>query len=350
MARTDPTPSAPNPLRFSPIPVAVLKDDTIPHGAKVLLGVILDFAWSDSSTWVSVEKLAEVMGHGIRTIQMWMTSLKGHGWIRLVPDPSVKTGRRIVLVWREGEVPGEAGAGIPQAPEDAGPGRGEARRKPLRSQCNAPDSDSPDRGRRRSTTTDPGPAQDREPKPNRDVVDGNEQGREEPDAGSRATAAANTSTVEKLVGSGVTRSVAQELAKVFGDDQVSRQIEALPHRKPKDRAATLVTSIREDWSMPEELRRAEAKAARLAEEHRRRAQEESLKRVRRLHEEKAAEFWASMTPGEQERFVEEAIEHADPEYRDLIRSLKPHEPLYRAHRVAARNEHIRRKLGMEVRD
>ncbi|WP_337173512.1 helix-turn-helix domain-containing protein [Paludisphaera sp.] len=347
MARTDPTPSAPNPLRFSPIPVAVLKDDTIPHGAKVLLGVILDFAWSDSSTWVSVEKLAEVMGHGVRTIQMWMTSLKGHGWIRFEPDPSVKTGRRIVLVWREGEAPGGAGAGVPEAPEDPGPGRGEARRKSLRSQCNAPDSDSPDRGRRRSTTTDPGPAQDREPKPKRDVV-GNEQGREEPDAGSRTTA--TSSTVEQLVGSGVTRSVAEALASKFGDDQVSRQIEALPHRKPKDRAATLVSSIREDWALPEELRRAGEKAARHSEERERRAREESIKRARRLDEEKVSRFWASLTPGERERFVEEAIEHAVPEQRDLIRSLKPHEPLYRAHRAVARDEHIRRKLGLEVRD
>ncbi|OJW13124.1 MAG: hypothetical protein BGO49_20215 [Planctomycetales bacterium 71-10] len=156
--------------------------------------------------------------------------------------------------------------------------------------------------------------------------------------------------MEKLVGSGVTRSVAEELARVFGDDQVSRQIEALPHRRPKDGAATLVSSIREDWALPEELRRAKEKAARLSEERERRAREESIKRARRLDEEKVSRFWASMTPGERERFVEEAIEHADPEQRDLIRSLKPHEPLYRAYRVAARDEHIRRKLGLEVRD
>lgn len=110
MSSTTKKPSSPNPLRFSPIPVAVLKDNRIPDGPKVLLGIILDYAWSDTSTWVSVGTLALDARRSVRTIQMWLSCLKGHRWIRVEPDKSVPTGRRIVLAWRDrGSGDGEAG-------------------------------------------------------------------------------------------------------------------------------------------------------------------------------------------------------------------------------------------------
>ena len=219
MSRNDRTTSTHNPLRFSPIPVALLKDDQIPHGAKVLLGILLDFAWSDTSTWVSVETLASVMGYGIRTIQLWLGSLKGHGWIRFEPDPSVKTGRRIVLVWREENGRGEAGRAPPRprttpVPPETRTGNPLPRsaRHPTQTHQIAEDADQQQQTQVRRWTGSLVPTAM--------LLLGIEARAGRAHAGSQATATATPSTVEKLVGSGVTRSVAQELAGEFGDDQV----------------------------------------------------------------------------------------------------------------------------------
>ncbi|WP_435017982.1 hypothetical protein TA3x_005608 [Tundrisphaera sp. TA3] len=58
-------------------------------------------------------------------------------------------------------------------------------------------------------------------------------------------------------------------------------------------------------------------------------------------------YWEDPSRSERESFDEEAIE-ASPHW-DEIRSLSPQSPIFPGLKSAARWEHVRRKLGMEVR-
>ena len=56
--------------------------------------------------------------------------------------------------------------------------------------------------------------------------------------------------VASLAAEGVTPAVAVQLLSEVGPEEARKQLEALPHRKPRDRAAVLVKSIRERWDVP----------------------------------------------------------------------------------------------------
>lgn len=55
--------------------------------------------------------------------------------------------------------------------------------------------------------------------------------------------------VDSLVENGVSKRVASELVETFPDESV-QQLQALEYRKPRDRAAVLVRSIRDQWPLP----------------------------------------------------------------------------------------------------
>lgn len=75
------------------------------------------------------------------------------------------------------------------------------------------------------------------------------------------------SVVASLIAEGVTPPVAARLVLESGSEVAREQVEALPFRKPRDRAAVLVQSIRQRWAVPvaleasRETRRQEAKRA-----------------------------------------------------------------------------------------
>jgi len=56
--------------------------------------------------------------------------------------------------------------------------------------------------------------------------------------------------VEKLVATGVSPTVAQELFTSFPQEQITLQLDCLSDREPKNPPATLVTAIRQGWSPP----------------------------------------------------------------------------------------------------
>lgn len=75
-----------------------------------------------------------------------------------------------------------------------------------------------------------------------------------------------------LTAEGVSATVAATIATEANEADVREQVAALPHRKPRDRAAVLVASVRERWELPAtyraEQRKREIEAARARERDR----------------------------------------------------------------------------------
>ena len=298
-------------LPFAAVPHAAYQERKLRPGDRDLLARLTYYARNKSCCWPGNDRLAVDLGVCRRTVQYRLRALERTGWIACVRDDDLPSGRRIELLWLSSVDPSHATWCVARTKHNAPPARNEVHANKQ--------------------------------------IEG-EQDQQQPEAAARGTSrvrpAPSPVLTEKLVGLGITPSVAQELAAGFDDDRIERQIVALDHRKARDRAATLVKSIREDWAMPEAMSRSKDVAARRVEEEQHRLQSESRRRILRLHEEKVGEFWDSLTPDEQERFQEAAIEHAEPEAREMIRRLRPDEPFFKAHRLAARDEHIRRVLGL----
>lgn len=63
----------------------------------------------------------------------------------------------------------------------------------------------------------------------------------------------SSGVVASLIREGVTAAAAAQLVADQGEAEVREQLEALPHRKARDRAAVLVQSIRQRWAVPSAL-------------------------------------------------------------------------------------------------
>lgn len=150
----------------------------------------------------------------------------------------------------------------------------------------------------------------------------------------------------------VVPKVARELVRDF-PERIVLQVEAHRHRNVSNPAGALVVAIREDWPTDLPERRQTAKEAQ--EEVRRTREKErqvaldvqaAQNALMRAEEEKVRLYWDSFSHEQQDVFDEEAIQASSD--RDLIRSLRPGDPLYRVHWATARWEHVRRKLGLEI--
>lgn len=89
----------------------------------------------------------------------------------------------------------------------------------------------------------------------------------EVDALTQETTTDTTGVVASLIEQGVTHQVAEDLLRSHSEDEVREQVESLPFRKSRDRAAVLVASIRQRWSPPAALgafRQAQCRADRQA--------------------------------------------------------------------------------------
>jgi hypothetical protein len=60
----------------------------------------------------------------------------------------------------------------------------------------------------------------------------------------------NSELIERLVQLGITRSVAEQILREYSEETVETQIKALKYRKADDPAATLISAIRDNWSLP----------------------------------------------------------------------------------------------------
>lgn len=86
--------------------------------------------------------------------------------------------------------------------------------------------------------------------------------------------------VASLAEEGVTPSVAVQLLAEVGPEEARKQLEALPFRRAKDRAAVLVKSIRERWDVPRAYVEAVERKRKEAQEAQNRALAASLAQKR----------------------------------------------------------------------
>lgn len=96
----------------------------------------------------------------------------------------------------------------------------------------------------------------------------------------RINSTTQTGVVASLVAEGVLKHVAVQLVEQLGEDPVQEQLQALPHRKPKDRAAVLVSSIKQSWPLPETFKAAVARKQKEAAEAQNRAMKAELAKKR----------------------------------------------------------------------
>ncbi len=71
--------------------------------------------------------------------------------------------------------------------------------------------------------------------------------------------------VAALISTKVFPATARQLVEEVGAETILEQVQALPHRKPKDAAAVLVASIKGGWSIPDGVKNAQ-KAQKQAEQ------------------------------------------------------------------------------------
>jgi replication initiator protein A len=111
--------------------------------------------------------------------------------------------------------------------------------------------------------------------------------------------------VQRLVEAGVSPPTAADLA-AERPEQCGRQLDYLPHREARDRAAVLVKAIREGWAPPQAWTEAQAAAEKKARRKQRREAE-------RVGKEQAAEagaafdaWWARLPEAERQALTEQA--------------------------------------------
>lgn len=116
--------------------------------------------------------------------------------------------------------------------------------------------------------------------------------------------------IEKLLRIGVTRQVAEQLAREYPEDIIEMQIKALPHRKTEDPAAVLITSIKDNWSLPAKLN----EQVRIkAEKEAKKKQKEKKETEKANCEERIKNYIAELSEDVQRELTEEAKELAKKE-------------------------------------
>jgi hypothetical protein len=135
----------------------------------------------------------------------------------------------------------------------------------------------------------------------------------------------------RLMEQGVSRKTALEFVTACREE-AERQLEYLPHRDCRDRAAALVTSIREGWAAPPAWAEAERRK-RQAEAAKRKCATAAELEERRLAEE--ADFdawWGCLSPEIQEGYTTQAIAWLREENRVLAEfsTRHPDSPVLRA--------------------
>jgi hypothetical protein len=311
-------------LGFVCLPRAVLRAPGLSVLARLLYGVLLDYARQDGHCFPGTERLRADLGCGHNQLARAVRELEAGGLVarrrrgfgkttvyHLLPLPSGRPARRALPV-RNLEVL----LGPPAAPNGPRSGRPE-RPAP------APQS-APVRG-----------PQDQDPE-DRNAEDQHQPPRPAP-AGDAPTTPETGGVVALLVEQGVTRRVAEELARGHPAEVVRRQVECHRHRVTasglsRNPAGALVRAIREDWAPPAGwavARTSAAVRAGQAEEERRRQEEEDQRR----------QAWVAKPP--EERIAGRL------QFWVLGRRAKRHEPT--AAEVAARRAELLAELAARDR-
>jgi hypothetical protein len=154
----------------------------------------------------------------------------------------------------------------------------------------------------------------------------------------------------------VTPKRARELVRDF-PERIVPQVEAHRYRNVLNPAGSLITAIREDWPTDPPIAQRQptteeiqerAREEREAQRHAALDAQARLNARKRDDADRVEAFWEGLSQAERAAFEQEAIE-ASPD-RGNILNHGPDSPLYTLLRVAARREHIRRKLGLPLVD
>jgi hypothetical protein len=150
---------------------------------------------------------------------------------------------------------------------------------------------------------------------------------------------------QELVSRGVTRGVATELVRDYPATRIKAQIEQMDgtRRKIQDKAAYLVSAIREDFTTkaiaPPTKAEPQAAKAEAPDEQALQARAQDLALGLRMRT-----FWERLAPAEREAFDAEALAHAAPELRAAYdRQDDPR--LRRLHLTPIRDAHLRARLA-----
>jgi hypothetical protein len=113
--------------------------------------------------------------------------------------------------------------------------------------------------------------------------------------------------VDSLVKEGVSKRVAAELVQTFPDESV-QQLRALEHRKPRDRAAVLVRSIKDQWPLPAAFVAAVESKRKAAQELAAKTARAALDRKRQEQREGASVAFLGLSAQERDTYVKRACE------------------------------------------
>lgn len=125
-----------------------------------------------------------------------------------------------------------------------------------------------------------------------------------------AAIAADSELVQAVTALGVLVSTARKLVQVHGEDAVRSQLQALPHRSARDRAAVLVKSIRESWSVPAAVVERQEKQHRDSEKRREKALRVALDRKQQEERQNIREAFQGLPEARKAAYLAEAQQQA----------------------------------------
>jgi len=89
---------------FGRTPIMALSDPRLSPIDKNVVAALDSFAWGDRATcWPGVANLAVRVGRSERTVQRAMRNLEHFGYVRVVPNGSLRTQREYLLLWKSPE-------------------------------------------------------------------------------------------------------------------------------------------------------------------------------------------------------------------------------------------------------
>jgi hypothetical protein len=132
MSESNVRPAAPgsNPLPYAAVPHALAHDHRLTPRALALAVMLLKYARSKSNCWPSNARLARDMRCTDRTVRNTLALLRTAGWIEVRHGEENRTGRLIVLAWRES---GESDRPLTEQNDDLPPMRRKRNGRPGRS-------------------------------------------------------------------------------------------------------------------------------------------------------------------------------------------------------------------------
>lgn len=137
----------------------------------------------------------------------------------------------------------------------------------------------------------------------------------------RRDTSTQTGVVASLVAEGVFPNVAAQLVAELGEESVQKQLDALPHRKAKDRAAVLVASVKQSWPLPVAFTQAVERNRKAALEASQRAARAALESKRVEQRSQVSTVFQSLPEEARSVFLSEACEALRKEQPDAFRMM-----------------------------